>query len=92
MTKIKKPNQEALDLLKEINRLEMRIIKYCSPIDAKISDLQEKLHLVCIHDETEMKHEYEEGGYFNRCKYIDRVTCKVCGKIITEKITFGGFN
>ena len=45
-------NQEALDLKKEINRLEMRKFKYCSLINAKIHDLQEKFEKSCIHNSS----------------------------------------
>jgi len=85
-------NAEALGYLKEINRLEKRMIKYLAPINAKIRDLEEKVKLTCIHNDTENKFQYVEGGYLNRCQYITRKICKVCGKILEEDIEEGGFN
>ena len=85
-------NEEALKCKKEIARLEMRMIKYCAPIESKIRDLEEELSRTCIHNETEKKHEYEAGGYLDRCKYINKVVCKVCGNIISEDVELGGFN
>ena len=86
------PNQEALSLKKEINRLEMRMIKYCAPINAKVRGLQEKFEKSCIHNETERKDEYEDGSYYDRCKYITKIVCKVCGKELKKDVTYGGFN
>jgi hypothetical protein len=89
---IKKTNDEALGYQKEIKRLQKRIDKYLAPLNKQIRDLDEKLHLVCIHNETEEKHEYESGSYYDKCKYIDKTVCKVCGKVINEEVTYGGFN
>jgi hypothetical protein len=86
------PNQEALNLKKEINRLEMRKIRYCAPINAKIRDLQEKFESSCIHNETERKDTYEGGSYYDQCKYITKFVCKVCDKVLKEDVTYGGFN
>ena len=84
-------NQEALDLKKEINRLEMRKFKYCSLINAKIHDLQEKFEKSCIHNEMVMEYKFEPGSYYDQCKYINQTVCKVCGKILEKDIRFGGY-
>lgn len=89
---IERTNAEALGYQKEIKRLQKRIDKYLAPLNKKIYDLDEKLHLTCIHNETEKKDEYEEGSYYDRCKYIHKTVCKICGKVIKEDITYGGFN
>ena len=84
-------NEEALKCKKEIARLEMRMIKYCAPINSKIRELEEQLNRTCIHDDTERKDSYESGSYYDTCKYIHEVVCKVCGKIISRDVTYGGY-
>jgi hypothetical protein len=89
---IERTNDEALGYQKEIKRLQRRIDKYIAPLNKKIRDLDEKLHLTCIHNDTERKDEYESGSYYDQCKYITKIVCKVCGKVIKEDVTYGGFN
>ena len=88
---IERTNDEALKCQKEIKRLQNRIDKYLAPLNKKIRDLDEKLHLTCIHNETEKKYEYESGSYYDQCKYINKVVCKVCGKVISRDVTYGGY-
>lgn len=82
------PNQEALDVKKEIEKLDRKIMKLEF---AKAGSLR-KLVAVCIHNEIDKKYEYEPGGYLDRCKYINKIVCKTCGKVIEEEVTIGGFN
>jgi hypothetical protein len=81
-------NQEALNLKKVINRLTKRYDKLGGEISFKFRQLE----LICIHNDTEIKDDYVPGGYLNRCEYIKRKVCKVCGKVLNEDITYGGFN
>jgi hypothetical protein len=80
-------NQEALTLKKEINRFEKRRDKLSSEISFK----SRQLELICIHNDIEIKDDYVSGGYLEHRQYIKRKVCKICGKILDEKITYGGF-
>lgn len=80
-------NEEAINIKKEIARLQKRADKLLG----EISNKRDKMKKVCVHNESEMKYNYEPGGYLDRSKYINSLTCKVCGKVIDEKVTIGGF-
>jgi len=86
--KTPKPNQEALDILKKIEKLDKRIMM----MEYEREGSTRMLELVCVHDETVKKHDYQPGGYLDRCKYINKIVCEVCGKVIEEEIIIGGFN
>jgi hypothetical protein len=81
------PNQEAIDLKKEIEKLDRKIMT----LEFARAGSQRRLALICIHNETEKQHDYQEGGYLDREKYIDKVVCKICGTVLTEDIKVGGF-
>ena len=81
------PNQEALKLKKEIKKLECR----ADILYGKASNLSHRLQEICIHDDSELKHAYEAGGYLERSVYINRIVCKVCGKVIKEERITGSF-
>jgi hypothetical protein len=81
------PNQEALNLQKQINCLKEKESKlYVERIH-----LTRQMELLCIHNETEKQHDYIPGGYLDREQFINKVVCKICGKVITEEITTGYF-
>lgn len=80
-------NSKALILLKEIKLLELERKK----LNTKIHTMRQRLERVCIHNETEIKHSYVEGGYLDREKFIRTEVCKICDKQIDEEITIGGF-
>lgn len=82
------PNQEALNLKKEIIKMEKKILN----LQFANAERTRKLELICIHDKTEKKHEYQPGGYLERCRYINKVVCTVCGKVIEKEEIVGGFN
>lgn len=82
------PNHEALKLKKQIERLENR----ASLLYGEASHLKYQMIDVCIHDETEEKYEYQPGGYLDREVYINKIVCKVCGKVLEEERKTGGFN
>jgi hypothetical protein len=86
------PNQEVLNLKKKIDHLETRMIKYCSPITDKIRELEDNINNICIHNDTERKDEYEDGSYYDQCKYITKIICKDCGKELKKDVKYGGFN
>jgi hypothetical protein len=81
-------NKEAILLSKEIKRLEKRSNKAFQILCEKSAELQQ----ICIHNETEIKLSYQEGGYYERCKYVNTTVCKICGKEIKREETLGGFN
>lgn len=81
------PNQEALNLKKEIAKVDRKI----SSLNVQFVCLHHQLRDVCIHDDTELKHEYQAGGYLERSVYINKVVCKVCGKVIKEERITGSF-
>ena len=80
-------NEEALKLKKQIHRLDMKEAK----LSAERYGLIRQMELVCIHNDIEKKYKYEAGGYLDRCKYINKIVCKTCGKVISEDIQLGGF-
>lgn len=80
-------NSKALLLKKDINRLEVRVDKLSYEINNKKKELQ----LICIHNKTREKNSYVEGGYLNRSEHTKRIICATCGKVLDEKITYGGF-
>ena len=82
------PNQDALNLKKEAEKLMKRADKIYGQAYEKINQMEE----ICIHDETEKKYDYIPGGYLDRCEYINRIVCTVCGKVLDEQKTYGGFN
>lgn len=81
------PNQEALKLKKQIEKIECK----ADILYGKASNLSHHLQEICIHDDTELKHDYEPGGYLERSVYINKVVCKVCGKVIKEERIIGSF-
>lgn len=81
------PNQEAIKLKKEIEKIECKAVL----LYGKASSLSRHLQDICIHDDTELKHEYQAGGYLERAVYINKVVCKVCGKVINEERITGSF-
>lgn len=81
------PNQEALDLKKEIEKLDRKIMT----LEFARAGSRRRLELICIHNETEKKYEYIGGGYLDRCKYVNKIVCKVCGKVLLEDIKLGGY-
>jgi len=89
---ITKSNDEALGYQKEMNRLQMRKIKYLSPINAKINELRKKIGETCIHNDTKEVNDYESGSYFDQCRYIKKEVCNVCGKELKRSVTYGGYN
>jgi hypothetical protein len=82
-----KPNQEALNVKKEIEKIDKKIMR----LEFARAGSIRKLETVCIHDETEKKYEHQSGGYLDRSKYINKVVCEICGKVLEEKITIGEF-
>lgn len=82
------PNQEAINLKKEIAKIRMKADILYGEADAKYRQMQS----ICLHDETEEKPDYVPGGYLDREQFIKRIVCKACGKVLMEKITTGGFN
>jgi hypothetical protein len=81
------PNQEALNLKKEIEKLDKKIMT----LEFARAGSIERLGLICIHNETEKKYEYFGGGYLDRCKYVNKIVCKVCGKVLIEDVKIGSF-
>jgi len=83
----KNNNQEAIDLCKKMKTLERRAFA----IAGQMAGLRHRIEEVCIHNEVEIKHEFHAGGYLDKSEYIDKIVCKICGKIIKETKTIGGF-
>lgn len=88
MKKVYTENAEALTLCDEVQRLTRRRDK----LSAEIHDKREKMRLVCTHAETKVEDSYIGGGYLDREQFIKTLICKVCGKELDKKITYGGFN
>jgi hypothetical protein len=87
MKKIEGPNAKALQLREIVNRLKRRREKLGKEIEDKI----EEMHVACVHDEYEIKDDYVEGSYYDRCQYIKIYICKICGKELKRDITYGGY-
>jgi len=84
---LNKENAEALLLRDEINRLGRRRKK----LSEQILRLTNKLKEVCVHNETEIVNEFNDGSYYDRKEYITKVVCKVCDKELDKKISYGGY-
>lgn len=82
------PNKEAIRIKRNILKLEAKVLTYFGQAE----ELNRQLQNVSIHNETEKKYEYEPGGYLDREVFINKIVCKVCGKVIYEERTTGGFN
>jgi hypothetical protein len=80
-------NEEALKLKKDVDRLKEKSSKLNEEIFYKIRQLE----LVCIHNETEKKCEYKPGGYLDKSQYINKIVCKLCGKVIDIDVKIGSF-
>ena len=89
MKTIEKENGEALVLRNALNRLRRRREKINKEIEEKTAEF----HRVCIHppDEIEVKDSYIDGSYYDKCQYIKKYYCKICGKLVDEEVTFGGY-
>lgn len=87
MKKIEGPNAKALELREIVNRLRRRREK----LNKEIEDKTEEMHVACVHDKTEIKDEYIDGSYYDKCQYIKIHICKICGKEVKRDITFGGY-
>lgn len=85
--KASNPNINAIKLIKQANKLESQ----AQILYGKATHFRIEAELVCIHNETEPKYEYEPGGYYDREVYINKVICKVCGKVLEEERKLGGY-
>lgn len=81
-------NQEVLKIRKELDRMKKRYDKLREDIRIKRDTIQS----ICTHEDVNVEERYVEGGYLDRAEYIKKFTCKICGKDLGEKITYGGFN
>jgi hypothetical protein len=103
MKLVDRENGPALVLLKKINRLEKRRfdleieIQLTPPyrkrdkVAIEIERLKEQLPEICTHNETKRIDEYQEGSYYDRCKYIHITECAICGKELHREVTTGGY-
>ncbi len=82
-----KLNQEAIKLIKESKKLEEK----AANLYGKASYLRRQAELVCIHNQTELKYDYQSGSYLDRAVYIKKVVCEICGKVLDEERTIGGY-
>jgi len=80
-------NGEAIAIYRELQRLKHRVEK----LNKEIRDKTEEMHVACIHNDTEVKDSYIEGGYLDRSQYIKTLVCKLCGKELDKVITTGGY-
>lgn len=82
-----KQNQATIKLIKESKKLEEK----AANLYGKASYLRRQAELVCIHNQTEPKYEYQSGSYLDRAVYINKIVCKVCGKVLDEERTIGRY-
>jgi hypothetical protein len=87
MKKFEGANAKALELREIVNRLKRRREKLNKEIEDKI----EEMHVACIHDETRIEDGYVEGSYYDRCQYIKKHYCNICGKLVKTDVTYGGY-
>ena len=89
MKTIEKENGQALVLRDRLNTLRRR----CEKINKEIEEKTAEFHRVCIHppDKVEVKDSYVDGSYYDKCQYIKKYYCTVCGKLIDEQVTYGGY-
>jgi hypothetical protein len=80
-------NEEALKIVKEIEKLDKKIMT----LEFAKAGKQARLKLICIHDDIEWKYEFSEGGYLDPSEYISKLICKTCGKVLKEIRKPGGF-
>ena len=80
-------NHKAISLKKEIAKLELKRDK----LQSFIFNEKEKLQNICLHNETYEKHEFFEGSYYDKSEYINKMICEVCGKVMSENKSYGGY-
>ena len=80
-------NSAAIEIVRILSGLEKRKEKLNKEIDEKRAELKS----ICIHNETEEKHEYIYGGYYDRAQYITIIMCKTCHTELSKRVTQGGY-
>ena len=78
-------------LAEKISKLRIQKEKEISVFDVKISRTRCALLKVCTHSQTEEREDNREGGYDYRAEYRKITECKICGKELDRKTTYGGF-
>jgi hypothetical protein len=103
MKLIEQENGPALVLLRKIEKLRKK--KYDLEIEiqltppyrkrdkvaVEIERCLEELPKICTHNKTKRVDEYEEGSYYDRCKYIHITICAICGEELNREVTTGGY-
>lgn len=80
-------NIEALNLKKDIQKLERKLRN----LEKDISKKRQNLRDICIHNDLITEEDYIEGSYLDRDEYITITKCNICNKIINRKVKYGGF-
>jgi hypothetical protein len=80
-------NGDALKLKKEIAKLDKKIMT----LEFARAGSKRRLEAICIHNDLERRSEYQPGGYLDKSKYIHKIICTVCGKVLQEKVEIGSF-
>lgn len=86
---MKKPKD--ILLAEKISKLYEKRNKLFKSIDKQIDKKKMELDKICTHSETQTKEENREGGYDYVSQYHKITECKICGKEIDRKITYGSY-
>jgi hypothetical protein len=103
MKLIERENGPALVLLRKIEKLrrrkcELEIEIQLTPsyrkrdkVAIEIERCLEELPKICMHNKTKRVDTYEEGGYYDRARYIHTTVCVICGEELDQEVTLGGY-
>lgn len=79
--------EELIVLIKDLNVTT----KNRDKLNRKIQLIIQRIKDICPHDEIEHKITVISGSYLDKRQYTHKYECKLCGKLVKEEVTYGGF-
>lgn len=86
---MKKPKD--ILLAEKISKLYEKRDKLLKSIDKQIDKKKIELDKICTHSEIKTREENREGGYDYVSQYHKIFECKICGKELDRKTTYGSY-